>query len=82
MSEYEVGDEVLFSLGAVDYERYATPGMRHWDGCRFKVRAKRVLTVQPNNRYITYELERCISPKGIPYTILPEWLTLIRGMRG
>lgn len=72
-SEIQVGDRVLLQLG-VDGERYAPPGLKRWDGCRF-----RVDKVHVNSQgEVTYELKSCKSVLGVPYTILEEWITPTR----
>lgn len=69
--EYRVGDTVLLQLGT-DFQD-APRGLQRWDGCQFTVsRAKYI------DHGWTYELASCKSTERIPYTIMEEWLLLMR----
>ena len=69
--EYKVGDVVLLQLGT-EFEN-APQGLRRWDGCQFVVSRAKYL-----NHGWVYELKACKSVMGVPYTVMEEWLTLMR----
>ena len=69
--EFNVGDKVLLQLGAE--LKNAPQGLRRWDGCQFVVSK-----VKYTSHGKMYELASCKSAKGIPYTIVEEWMSLMR----
>ena len=83
MNELKVGDPVLLtldSLGAVGI----TEGLKRYKDRRFRIsRIVRVIPVNklPGCRGCYYELEGCVSPKGIPYGITSDWMRKITEVR-
>lgn len=83
MRELKVGDPVLLtldSLGAVGI----TEGLKRYKDRRFRIsKIVRVIPVNklPGCRGCYYELEGCVSPKGIPYGITSDWMQKITEVR-
>lgn len=69
--EFKVGDVVLLQLGAEFIN--APRGLQRWDECQFVVSKAKYL-----NHGWVYELKACKSTKGVPYTIMEEWLVPMR----
>ncbi len=83
MNELKVGDPVLLTLdspGAVGI----TEGLKRYKDRRFRIsRIVRVIPVNklPGCRGCYYELEGCVSPKGVPYGITSDWMQKITEVR-
>ena len=83
MRELKVGDPVLLTLnspGAVGI----TEGLKRYKDRRFRIsRIIRVIPVNklPGCRGCYYELEGCVSPKGVPYGITSDWMQKITEVR-
>ena len=83
MNELKVGDPVLLtldSLGAVGI----TEGLKRYKDRRFRIsKIVRVIPVNklPGCRGCYYELEGCVSPKGVPYGITSDWMRKITEVR-
>lgn len=74
-SEMHIGQEVLLQLG-VEGNKYAPPGLKRWDECRFIISKKKAIC--GHNGFTYYELTACRSAKGIPYAVLGDWITPTR----
>ena len=83
MNELKVGDPVLLTLdspGAVGI----TEGLKRYKDRRFRIsKIVRVIPVNklPGCRGCYYELEGCVSPKGVPYGITSDWMQKITEAR-
>ena len=83
MNELKIGDPVLLTLdspGAVGI----TAGLKRYKDRRFRI--SKIVRVIPVNkltgcRGCYYELEGCVSPKGVPYGITSDWMRKITEVR-
>lgn len=83
MSEYKAyiraGTSVMLNLPEQDIA--ITHGLKKWDG--YVLRVTKVVPISKQaTRY--FELEGCVSEKGVPYGIDPDWCdkTSVQGYGG
>lgn len=78
MRELKVGDPVLLTLNSAG-KVGITDGMLKYKDRRFRIsRVVRLGTGMGYMRDEYFELEGCVSDKGVPYGITPDWLMPIR----
>jgi len=66
---YNVGDAVMLLFGPPQMSVGVTPELR-----RLEERVFYVSKVRTKHNYTLYELEGCISKKGVPFTITADWM--------
>ena len=79
--ELNIGDTVQIQIPA-GWISYMPPGLIAFDGCEFQIR--RIVLVGHGRKTpgslkgSYYELDGCVSEKGVPYGIVKEWLRPVR----
>ena len=84
MSILKVGDPVLLSFNTPGRKEGVTPGLEAYKDRRFRI--SKIKLVAPGSgspwyRGIYYELDGCVSDKGVPYSITEDWIEPIRELR-
>ena len=79
----QVGDPVLLTLDSPG-DLGITDGLKRYKDRRFRI--SRVGTIAPKTgspwyRGIYYELDGCVSEKGVPYAITEDWIQPIRELK-
>ena len=81
MFEFNTGDLVLLTLDP-SHRNAITPGLREFDGRKFRVsRVKSLKGQSPTNGGVYYELKGCESKYGTPYGIFPMWIQPMRELK-
>ena len=73
MSEFKIGDTVLLTLdspGPVGI----TDEMKQFEGKIYKVSKVRYSPTRMTRFAYTYELDGCVSSKGVPFTFTSDWI--------
>ena len=80
MSEFKVGDPVLLTLDSPG-DLGITNGLKRYKDRRFRI--SRVGTIAPKtgSPCIYYELDGCVSEKGVPYSVTEDWIQPIRELK-
>jgi hypothetical protein len=70
--ELREGDEVMLKLNPLTVG--ITKGMWKWDECIFRISKVKYSNHPSINGPVYFELEHCVSEKGVPYAVLREWI--------
>ena len=81
MRDLQVGDPVLLTLDSPG-KVGITMGMWKYKDRRFRIcKVKKLFGGGATNVGTYYELKGCVSKHGIPYSITPDWVRLIKEVK-